>query len=68
MTNVVERVADLKWSWAVHMARMSSENWTRRIIEWRPRQEEIRGRGRPPTRLTDDLKIGTNWIQDVQRL
>ena len=63
VTDVVERVAHLKWSWAGHIARMSGERWTKRIIEWRLRQETIRARGRPPTRWTYDLKrITTNWI------
>lgn len=39
VTVMVERVADLKWSWAGHIARKSCEKWTKRIIELRPRHD-----------------------------
>lgn len=60
MTDVLERVAYLKWSWARHITRKSSEN------ESEARISRI-ARGRPPTRRTDDLKrIAASWIKDVQ--
>ncbi|CAL1683895.1 unnamed protein product [Lasius platythorax] len=64
----VERVAILKWSWAGHLARTTDERWTKRVLEWRPREEAYRSRGRPPTRWTDDIKrICPNWIQEAQQ-
>ena len=67
VTDAVERMACLKWSWAGHVARMSHEKWTKRIIEWRPREQAFRNRGRPPTRWTDDVRrISTNWIHAAQ--
>ena len=36
-------------------------------MEWRPREQALRNRGRPPTRWTNDVKrISTNWIQAAQ--
>ncbi|KYN09168.1 hypothetical protein ALC57_18723 [Trachymyrmex cornetzi] len=39
----------------------------RRIMEWQPRQDAFRSRGRPPARWTDDIKrVNTNWIREAQ--
>lgn len=65
--DAVERITILKWNWAGHVARMTDNRWTKRITEWRPRQDAFRSRGRPPTRWADDLRrIETNWIQSAQ--
>lgn len=65
--DAVERITALKWNWAGHIARFDDDRWTRRILEWRPRSEAFRNRGRPPTRWTDDLKrVSTNWMQAAQ--
>lgn len=65
--DAVERIAILKWNWAGHIARVQDNRWTKRIIEWRPRQDAYRNRGRPPTRWSDDIKrVHTNWIQEAQ--
>lgn len=67
ITDAIERIAYLKWNWAGHVARMPNEKWTKRIMEWRPRDQALRSRGRPPTRWTDDIKrISTNWIHAAQ--
>lgn len=66
VTDVIKRIATLKWNWAGHIARMSDDRWTRKLLEWRPRIDK-RNQGRPPTRWTDDIKrITTNWIQTGQ--
>ena len=66
VTDVIERIAWLKWNWAGHVARMTDGRWTRKVIEWRPRADK-RNRGRPPTRWTDDVKrIAGNWLQKAQ--
>lgn len=67
VTDAVEQIAKLKWNWAGHIARLQDNRWTKRMIEWRPRQDAFRNRGRPPTRWSDDIKrIHTNWIQEAQ--
>jgi len=64
--DIVEYVARMKWRWAGHVARTSNDRWTRRLLEWRPR-EDRRNRGRPPTRWTDDVKrIAGNWMMTAQ--
>lgn len=65
--DAVETILKLKWNWAGHVARMTDNRWTKRLLEWRPRIEAKRSRGRPPTRWTDDLKRVTgNWMQTAQ--
>ena len=67
LIDAVERMANLKWNWAGHVARLTDGRWTKKILEWRPRQEAYRSRGRPPTRWSDDIKrIQTNWINTAQ--
>ncbi|XP_030762121.1 uncharacterized protein LOC115886930 [Sitophilus oryzae] len=40
------------------------DRWTKKIIEWRPRHDAFRSRGRPPTRWRGDLRrIHSNWMQ-----
>lgn len=66
VTDIIQKVATLKWRWAGHVARMTDDRWTRRIMLWRPRVTRLRGR--PPTRWTDDLVAvaGRNWVQVAQ--
>lgn len=67
VADAIERITTLKWNWAGHVARLTDNRWTKRILEWRPRQEAYRNRGRPPTRWTDDLKrCQGNWMQAAQ--
>lgn len=71
ITDAIVRITNLKWNWAGHVARFADGRWTKRILEWRPRQDAHRSRGRPPTIWSDDIKrIRTNWMsaaQDRQR-
>lgn len=71
VTDAIVRITNLKWNWAGHVARFADGRWTKKILEWRPRQDAHRSRGRPPTRWSDDIKrIQTNWMnaaQDRQR-
>ena len=65
--DAVISVLHLKWNWAGHVARMTDGRWTKRLVEWRPRHEAYRSRGRPPSRWTDDIKrVAGNWIQVAQ--
>lgn len=62
-----ERITFLKWRWAGHIARVLDDRWTKKILEWRPRDSAYRSRERPPTRWTDDIKrVAGNWIQAAQ--
>jgi len=63
VTDVMERIASLKWNWAGHIARMTDDRWTKTIMQWRPPVK--RPVGRPPERWTNDIKraAGTSWQQ-----
>ena len=50
VTDAIERIANLKWNWAGHLARVNDNRWTRKVTEWRSRDDAFRNRGRPPTR------------------
>lgn len=64
LTDAIDRITRLKWNWAGHLARTTDGRWTKRILEWRPRADATRSRGRPPTRWTDDIKrIRRNWMK-----
>lgn len=67
ITDVIERVASLKWRWIGHVARQDSERWTHRITFWRPR-ETRRSVGRPQKRWTDDIKevAGSKWMRKAK--
>lgn len=65
--DAIEKITTLKWNWAGHIARLNDDRWTKKIIEWRPRHDAFRSRGRPPTRWHDDLRrIHSNWMQIAQ--
>lgn len=67
LVDAIERIASIKWNWAGHIARLTDNRWTKKIMEWRPRHEAFRNRGRPLTRWHDDLRhIHKNWIQAAQ--
>jgi len=63
VTDVMVRIASLKWNWAGHIARMTDDRWTKTIMQWRPPTK--RPMGRPPERWTNDIKrtAGANWQQ-----
>lgn len=67
ITDIIERAAQLKWQWAGHVARQNDSRWTKKLIQWRPR-ETRRSIGRPPKRWLDDVKrtAGTHWQQTAQ--
>ena len=54
----------LKWKWAGHMIREKNEKWTKKILEWYPRNGK-RCKGRPTKRWEDDLKrvAGPEWTR-----
>lgn len=62
--DIVKEVARMKWRWAGHIARCGDNRWTRRILEWRPR-ETTRSKGRPQKRWVDDIRAvaGKQWMR-----
>lgn len=62
--DIGERVVELKWSWAGHMARRGDGRWSTAITEWWPRLGR-RNVGRPMVRWTDDLHrvAGQIWMR-----
>lgn len=66
VSDIVKRVAKLKWQWAGHIAR-KSDSWCKTILEWRP-WDQKRPVGRPQMRWKDDIKrtAGNNWMQTAQ--
>jgi len=53
-----------KRNWVKKIARMNSDEWPRRITDWRPWKFK-RGRGRPRTRWRDDFvkNYGAAWAR-----
>ena len=45
--------------------RKNAEKWTKRIVEWQPRQDAFKSRG-PLARWTDIKRVNTNWIREAQ--
>lgn len=48
LADAVQRISILKWNWSSHIMRVTYEKWNRKVIEWRPRQDAIKSRERPP--------------------
>ena len=67
ITDIAQRVAELKWQWAGHVVRTADGRWGPKVLEWRPRTGK-RSVGRPPTRWTDDIKrvAGSRWAHAAQ--
>lgn len=67
LDDIIERAAESKWRWAGHVARRTDNRWTKRILEWRPR-EGHRNVGRPNTRWRDDIKrhAGLVWMREAK--
>ncbi|CAH2244743.1 jg24425 [Pararge aegeria aegeria] len=62
VTNIALRVLQLLWQWAAHITRRTDGRWGSKVLEWQPRTGK-RNVGRPPSRLTDDIKrvAGSRW-------
>ena len=67
MIDIGERIAQLKWDFAGHVARLKDGRWTGKMVQWRPWAER-RSRSRPAARWSDDLKktAGLHWIREAQ--
>ena len=62
--DILERIKQLKWQWAGHLARIPDNRWTKAVTEWIPLDKK-RKRARPRTRWIDDMNkfIGVTWMQ-----
>lgn len=38
VTDIIEKISSLKWSWARHSARLSEKSWAERLLSLTPRQ------------------------------
>ena len=63
VSDIVERIKSLKWSWAGHVARRTDDRWTRKVLEWYPRGVK-RPRKRPQDRWDRDIRrtAGNSWM------
>lgn len=46
ITEIGERIAERRWSFAGYVARLDDERWKRTLLQWKPYQGK-RSRGRP---------------------
>ncbi|VDM24347.1 unnamed protein product [Toxocara canis] len=62
--DVVEEMYKRKQRWGGHVARMKGNRWTKRMVEWYPRDVK-RPRRRPPARREDPLRrvCGVPWMR-----
>ena len=60
--DIVEKIADVKCSWAGHLGRMEDNRWARRSTEWTPGTK--RSKGRPARRWRDDIEkaASVTWM------
>ena len=66
LIDVVEKVSQLKWKWAGHLARYRDDRLMYKVTFWTPRNFP-RDRGRPKMRWRDDLeRFNKRWQQGAQ--
>ena len=65
--DIIEKIHEMKWKWAGHIARMVDNRWTKRMTEWQPRIGKRR-RGRQKRRWRDDIDAsqGKLWSRTAQ--
>ena len=54
VTDVIEQVRSLKWTWAGYVCRIQDDRWTQSITTWKPYKRK-RPRERPARRWRDEL-------------
>ena len=64
--DIIQKIKEVKWRWAGHVARLNDNRWTKRITDWQPRAGK-RKQGRQKTRWRDDLTsyLGTTWTRQA---
>lgn len=67
ITDVKDRVKELKWSWAGHSQRLNENRWAQVIERWKP--SETRKKGRPKTRWRDEIEqhAGPLWRRKTSK-
>lgn len=62
----MERIASLKFNWAVYIALMTDERWKKTIMNLRPPKK--RPIGRPPERWANGMKriAGLKWQRTTE--
>ena len=65
--DIIEKIKEMKWRWAGHIARQKDNRWTIKTTEWQPRTGKRR-RGRQKQRWRDELTEyrGTTWTREAQ--
>ena len=61
--DIIERIKQLKWKWAGHIARREDNRWSTITLQWYPRDVK-RPRRRPQVRWDDEIRkvAGVNWM------
>ncbi|CAH2263450.1 jg13909 [Pararge aegeria aegeria] len=65
VTDIVQRVAKLKWQWAGHIVRRKDGRWGTKVLEWQPRTGK-RSVGRPKTSWRDDIKRVAVLVESIR--
>jgi hypothetical protein len=67
VTDILEKIRNLKWKWAGHACRMPCDRWARKLVEWVPRNGQ-RNKGRPRKRWEDIFKekCGPEWRRQAR--
>lgn len=56
--DIIEKIAELKWRWTGHVARLKDERWSSMFVKWRPRETK---RNIGTSTIAD-----RNWYQKAQ--
>jgi hypothetical protein len=64
VTDIMEKIATLRWQWVAHVARQDTNRWSHKVTFWRPRETK-RSVGRPKKRWIDDITAvaGKQWMR-----
>lgn len=67
VTDIMDKIARLRWQWVAHVARQNTEKWSYRVTFWRPRETK-RSVGRPRKRWIDDIVTiaGKQWMRTAR--
>lgn len=54
LIDIIDEIANMKWRWTKHIARLTKNRWTYNIMEWTP--GHTKSMGRPEKRWVDDIR------------
>lgn len=66
--DIVKVIMKRKWKWAGHIARSKDDRWSKRVMEWYPRNNK-RNRGRPKDKWDKEMSLvcgGVTWRRVAQ--